>query len=306
MTARPGPSGGTVEFVADRATPRRLDLAVARHLAISRRSARELIAARAVRLDGRRARKGDRVEAGQRVTVARAPAALAEQPELAVPVLYEDAAMLAVDKPAGMPSRALRADERGTLTNFLLARFPETARAGPDPLEAGIAHRLDTPTSGVILVARNPAAHRALREQFRRGTVRKEYRAIVHGQVDRGGRIEAALIPAGRRGRSVRLAPEGRRTRKSARPAVTHYRPLRMIGDLTLLAIEIETGARHQIRAHLASLGHPVLGDVRYGGNRAARLFLHACAIEVASPATGRRVRIEAPLPAEFDEIAGA
>jgi len=293
----------TLEFVAENAEPCRLDRLVADRLGISRHAALELIAGGRVRLDGRRARKGASVRAGQRVAVARPLAALVPQPELDVPLLYADQAMLAFDKPAGMPAQALRVTDRGTLTNFLIARFPETAGASPDPLEAGIAHRLDNETSGVLLVARDRAAHRFLREQFRAGTVRKEYRAVVHGRLKRGARIESHLRPGGRRGQLMRA---GSPDSPAARRAVSVYRPLWSDGEITLLAVEIETGVRHQIRAHLAGIGHPVLGDTLYGAAAAARLFLHAAAVEVTSPAGHRRIRVEAPLPPELERFTGA
>jgi 23S rRNA pseudouridine1911/1915/1917 synthase len=219
---------------------------------------------------------------------------------LQIPVLYEDGDLIAVDKPAGMPSHALRADETDTVANFLLARFPEVAGIGTHTLEAGLVHRLDTETSGVLLAARNAAAHRALRRQFRDRRVEKEYLAVVEGDVAHAGQIRTPIAHAAHNRRKMRIATAHT---PGARPAETSYRPLEGFGDTTVLAVEIRSGVMHQIRVHLASVGHPVVGDPLYGhaGGRAApRHLLHASRLLVQHPVSGRGVEIRSPLPADF------
>jgi 23S rRNA pseudouridine1911/1915/1917 synthase len=217
-----------------------------------------------------------------------------------VPVLYEDEAVLALDKPAGMPSHALRADETETVANFLLARYPDVAAVGKRPLEPGIVHRLDTETSGVLLVARTPAAYDALRQQFTERRVLKEYRAVVHGDIAQQGEIGTAI--AHTRGHTrMRVC---RTAKEPGRPALTRYRPLERYGSYTLLAVEIPTGVMHQIRVHLASIGHPVAGDRLYGGTVAAdtpaRHLLHAYRLGFTHPESGRHIEISSPVPADL------
>lgn len=285
-------------------TPLRLDVFLTRALSpCSRRLAQQMIAAGAVRINGRQARKGVPVVGGERVDVDDdwlVPPALRPNRHLDVPILYEDPVVLAVDKPAGLPSHALRGDETETIANFLLARYPEVAAVGKSPLEPGIVHRLDIETSGVLLVARTPAAYDALRRQFSEHRVRKEYRAVVHGDVARTGEIRTP-ITAARSGTRVRVC---RPMEVGGRPALTHVQPLERFGAFTLLAIEISTGVRHQIRVHLASIGHPVVGDRLYGPadvpSGATRHLLHAFQLGFAHPESGRCTEIRSPLPADF------
>src|SRR5512143_2642081 len=208
----------------------------------SRRTAQRVIAAGEVRVNGRRARKAHAVAAGDKVEL---PDALYESshlqanPQLIVPVLYEDAVLVAIDKPAGMPSHALRADENDTAANFLLACYPELSAVGSTDREAGLVHRLDTDTSGVLLAARTAAAYRALRQQFSAHQVGKEYEAVVHGDVAAHGVVRSPIAHDRHNRRKMRVCPG---TVPGSRPAVTHYRPLERFGAYTLLAVEIPTG----------------------------------------------------------------
>jgi 23S rRNA pseudouridine1911/1915/1917 synthase len=284
--------------------PQRLDVFLSRTLPHgSRRNAQLPLAAGAVRVNGRRARKGATVAGGDVIDVADdwlAPRVLRPNPELVVPVLYEDPAVLALDKPAGMPSHALRADETETIANFLLARYPDVATVGKSSLEPGIVHRLDTDTSGVLLVARTTAAYDNLRRQFTERRVLKEYRAVVHGDVSRPGEIRTPI--AHTRGHTrMRIC---RASDAGGRPALTHYQPLERYGRCTLLAVQIETGVMHQIRVHLASIGHPVAGDRRYGPAVVAdippRHLLHAIRLGFTHPESGQHIDVSSPLPADF------
>jgi len=270
----------------------------------SRRTARLAIAAGEVRIDGRRARKGVSVAAGQIVQVPDAlydPPTLQANPELEVAVLHEDAAIIALDKPAGMPSHALRAAETETVANFLLARYPETAAVGSTQFEPGIVHRLDTETSGVLLAARTTDAYRSLRQQFSTHQVQKEYLAVVHGTVSRPAEVRAPIGHAPHHRGKMRV---GAPSDPTARPAETSYRPLERCGNYTLLAVRISTGVMHQIRVHLASLGHPVAGDRLYGDpampDSAPRHLLHAAAVGFRHPSTGTWTEVRSTPPADF------
>jgi 23S rRNA pseudouridine1911/1915/1917 synthase len=294
-------------IVAAGVGPLRVDAFLARHVPhCSRRLAQRAIAAGEVRINGRRARKGQMVTAGDVVDVPEAltqPQALRPNPQLEVPVLYEDAAVIALDKPAGMPSHALRAEETETAANFLLARYPELAAVGKNDLEPGLVHRLDTDTSGVLIVARTPEAYAALRRQFTAHLVTKEYLAVVHGDVPAPGDVRAPIAHDRRNRRKMRVC-SGREETVRARPALTHYAPLERFGDHTLLAVRIPTGVMHQIRVHLASIGHPIVGDRLYGvpspESVAPRHLLHASRLVFDHPQTGKPIAIESPLPSDF------
>ncbi len=284
----------------------RLDVFLARHVPnCSRRTAQRAITAGGVRINGHRLRKGQAVRPGDVIDVPDelfAPAALPPNPRLVVRVLYEDAAVIAIDKPAGMPSHALRADETDTAANFLLARYPELATVGKSDREPGIVHRLDTDTSGVLLAARTAHAYTVLRGQFSTHQVTKEYVALVHGDVAAAGEVRAPLAHDRRNRRKMRVCAAARTP--GARPAVTRYRPLERFGESTLLAVEIPTGVMHQIRVHLASIGHAIVGDRLYGSRASnaavPRHLLHASRLAFIHPETGRPTEIRCPVPADF------
>lgn len=286
----------------------RLDRFLVHHLSgCSRRQARLAIDAGAVLVNGRPGRKGQAVQSGDVVCADRTACAgtLTGQADLELPILYADAALIAVDKPAGMPTVALRADDRGTVANYLLAAYPELRGIGASAFECGLAHRLDTATSGVLVAGRTAEAWRHLRAQFRRRQIDKLYLAVVAGEVLCPGtlRLPIAHQPRRRRRMCVCRQPE-QAVNLGARPAITRYRPLRRLRGATLLAIRIPTGVRHQIRVHLASFGHPLLGDTLYGDASAAgaspRLLLHAARLGLAHPIDGRRVIVRSQLPADF------
>ncbi len=224
--------------------------------------------------------------------------------DLPVDVLYEDDAVLAINKPAGMIVHAGAGNHDGTLVNRLVHRFEgDLSKVGGD-LRPGIVHRLDKETSGVILIARTDAAHRALAGQFSGRTVSKMYLALVRGRVrDETGRITKPIArdPVRRTRMTAGLA--------SGREALTEYRVLQRFDKFTYLEVRIGTGRTHQIRVHMLSIGHPVAGDLVYGPAKqpdAPRMFLHAWRIEFDSPATGQRVAVEAPIPRDLsDWLAG-
>ncbi len=239
---------------------------------------------------------------GQEVEVepAEPPPLKAFAEELPFEVLYEDEAVIAVNKPAGMVVHAGAGNYAGTLVNALLHRYGSLSQTS-GPLRPGIVHRLDRFTSGVILVARTDAAHRALAAQFAARTVEKTYLALVHGAVKaEQGRVDKPVTrdPV-RRVRMTAALGRGREAR-------SEYRVLRRCQDYTLLEVRIGTGRTHQIRVHLASIGHPVAGDRLYGAPAKApvpapgRYFLHAQRLRFVSPGTGGAVTVEAPLPADL------
>ncbi len=232
------------------------------------------------------------------------PAPLHASPEqIPLTVLYQDADLVAIDKPAGMVVHSGAGVHSGTLVNALLHHFASLSRAAGD-LRPGIVHRLDRFTSGVLLVARNDAAHQSLAAQFASRRVEKTYLALVHGSVKQDhGRIEKPIArdPKLRTRMTARLA--------HGRAAWSEYRVLQRLPGLTFLEVRIGTGRTHQIRVHLATIGHPVVGDRLYGapakieGRPAlARYFLHAHRIRFQQPSTGETVTVESPLPAELQE----
>jgi 23S rRNA pseudouridine1911/1915/1917 synthase len=228
-----------------------------------------------------------------------APPPLRAQPEdLPLEILYEDADLLAVNKPAGMVVHSGAGRHSGTLVNALLHRFRTLSKVGGE-LRPGIVHRLDRLTSGVILVARTDAAHRHLAEQFSSRQVEKVYLALVHGRMksDRGKIATPITRDPIRRVRMTAKLARGR-------SAITEYKVIRRFDKFSLLGVRIGTGRTLQIRVHLASIGHPVAGDKLYGApaSTLGRYFLHAQRITFASPASGERITVEAPLPAELEQ----
>jgi 23S rRNA pseudouridine1911/1915/1917 synthase len=236
-------------------------------------------------------------------SIAVEPAALAPlhaQPEdLPLEILYEDQDLIAVHKPAGMVVHSGAGRYSGTLVNALLHRFQALSKVGGE-LRPGIVHRLDRLTSGVILVARTDASHRHLAEQFASRKVEKIYLALVHGRMkaDRGKITTPITRDPVRRIRMTSKLAHGR-------PAITEYQVLRRFDKFSLVEVRIGTGRTHQIRVHLASLGHPVAGDKLYGApaSTLGRYFLHAQRITFTSPGSGERITVEAPVPGELREF---
>ncbi len=221
--------------------------------------------------------------------------------EIPLEILYEDADVVAVNKPAGMVVHAGAGRHSGTLVNALLHHFQSLSTVGGD-LRPGIVHRLDKGTSGVMLVARTDQAHRELARQFASREVKKTYLALVQGQV----RTEAGVI------QSAITRDPNRRTRMTARlgegrEAYTEFQVLERLARHTLLEVRIGTGRTHQIRVHLSQFGYPIAGDTLYGGARAAedRPWLHSWRIEFRSPTTGEPIRLEAPIPEELEAWKG-
>jgi 23S rRNA pseudouridine1911/1915/1917 synthase len=233
---------------------------------------------------------GERVE----VSPADLPPLNAAPEDLPIEILYQDAALIAVNKPAGVVVHAGAGNHSGTLVNRLVHHFKSLSTIGGE-LRPGIVHRLDRGTSGVLLVARTDAAHRDLAEQFSSRTIEKTYLALVEKRMNAdSGRIAKPITrdPVHRTRMTAKLG--------HGREAITEFIVRDRFEKFTYLEVHIGTGRTHQIRAHLSSLGHPVAGDRVYGAEARDRIFLHAWRIGFTSPATGERVHVESPLPADL------
>lgn len=278
----------------------RIDVFVARRLpALTRSRVQRLIEEGRVRVAGGRAKASLRLEAGQRVTVdVPAAAPMSAQPEpIALDVLYEDADLLVVNKPPGMTVHPAPAHPASTLVNAVLAHCRDLSGIG-GVLRPGIVHRLDRDTSGAIVVAKNDAAHNALARQLKDRAVEKTYIALVEGTPSPAeGLIDAPIARDPRRRERMAVIEGGR-------AAVTAYRVLERMPGMSLVEARPRTGRTHQIRVHLAAIGHPIAGDRVYGRASAlvGRQFLHAARIAFAHPRTGERIEIKAPLPADLRE----
>lgn len=266
----------------------------------------DLLAANHVLLNNRPAPKGARLVTGDIILVRDMPEpadlCLQPNPDLPLVILYEDDAVLALDKPAGQPTHPLRFSETDTLANALLARHPHLAAIGTDPLFPAILHRLDTQTSGVLLAAKTPAAYANLRAQFRRRAVEKLYTALVHGRVTQPGQLAAPLTHQTRTPCQMTVVRQPRKLAPAhCFAAVTSWEPLNVGRDSTLLAVTILTGVTHQIRCHLAHTGHPIIGDTLYGSpTPAPRHWLHATRIRCTHPVTANPLTLTSPLPPDW------
>ncbi|HEX4007747.1 MAG TPA: RluA family pseudouridine synthase [Acidobacteriaceae bacterium] len=312
--------------VPEEAAGQRLDAWLAHQLeGVSRERVQLLLGQEKVRLDGKSAKPSLRLRGGETVEVLGDPVppplkAFAE--DIPLRVVFEDDDLSVIDKPAGMMVHAgAGATEKGTLVNALLHRYRTLSGTGGE-LRPGIVHRLDKQTSGLIIVARNDAAHARLAAMFSGRQIRKTYLALVHGALKQDhGTINAPIARD-----VVRRTRMTTRRESDARSAVSHYTVLRRIrsrfGAFTLLSVRIETGRTHQIRVHLASIGHPVVGDTLYGaparivetGERRKgepeaeslaldRNFLHAAELEFAHPTSGEPQHFQAPLPQELEDF---
>jgi 23S rRNA pseudouridine1911/1915/1917 synthase len=287
----------------------RLDVFLAAHLAgWSRSRIQDLIRRGLVKVGARQPRKaGVRIEAGERIEVRAERQELRATPEaLPLAIVYEDDDLVVVDKPAGMVVHIGAGVKSGTLVNALLHHIGALSTAGGE-LRPGIVHRLDRMTSGLVIVAKNDFAHRALAAAFKEREIRKTYLALVHGRIVKDeGEISRAV---GRDPiRRVRMKAGG----LAPREAITHYRVLQRFPHFTLVEVQPRTGRTHQIRVHLATLGHPVVGDTLYGApgklrlagreeKTLARTFLHAAALGFRHPRTGQELNLAAALPEELE-----
>ncbi len=324
----------TIEAPAE-AKGQRLDqFLVSQIEGVSRSRVQLLIDQGDVLVDGRAEKASLKLRGGERIDITGEPhpaplKATAE--EIPLDVVFEDADLAVINKPAGMMVHAGSgqnddARSRGTLVNALLFRFKTLSATGGE-LRPGIVHRLDKDTSGLIVVAKNDHTHTALGEMFSSRQIKKTYLALVQGELPRAkGTINASVGRDPQRRTRMMTNPPG-----DARAAVSHYEVVRRLanrfGKFTLVRVRIETGRTHQIRVHMSSIGHPVVGDMLYGGSghltdqvaaqaapskaarrnaeperlRLGRNFLHSAQLEFTHPRTGKLLQLEAPLPVELE-----
>lgn len=313
--------------VASSDAGKRLDQFLVSRLEVSRARVQELLQAEKILLNEAPAKASLKLKGGELVSIvgpATRPPLRATPEEIPLDIVYEDDELAVINKPAGMMVHAGAgatddARNRGTLANALLHHFASLSGLGGE-VRPGIVHRLDKETSGLIAVAKNDEAHRKLAEQFSRREVKKKYIVLVHGTVKIDSGTIAATISRDRvrRTRMTTRDPGGRE-------ALSHYKVIRRLetafGKFTLIEVRIDTGRTHQIRVHMASLGHPVVGDTLYGAPRElrrtdargklgglltvslSRNFLHAAELQLAHPRTGAKIALESPLPAELQKF---
>jgi 23S rRNA pseudouridine1911/1915/1917 synthase len=256
-----------------------------------------------VTVDDRPAQPRDKVRGGERVVVQPGPdpEALAFQPQdIPLDVVYEDDTLIVIDKPAGLVVHPGSGNWDGTLLNALLRHAPALAHVP----RAGIVHRLDKETSGLLVVAKTLTAQTSLVRQLQARTVTRVYAAVAHGRIARGGKVDAPIGRHPVQRTRMAVVPSGK-------PAVTHYEVIETYAHATLLRCRLETGRTHQIRVHLASLRHPLYGDPVYGQRRHlavpfSRQALHAHKLTVEHPVTGRSMSWESPLPDDMRALIAA
>jgi 23S rRNA pseudouridine1911/1915/1917 synthase len=268
----------------------------------SRAQAQKAVAAGRVTVNGVRVKAGYRLRPKDRVSVHLEP----PEPSVLVPedipleVVYEDSDLLVINKPQGLVVHPAPGHPRGTLVNALLRRCPDLSGIGGS-LRPGVVHRLDKDTSGLMVVAKNDFTHLELARQLQERTLRRVYLALVHGRPPLTGTVRAPVGRHQRDRKKMAVRTEG------GKEAVTHYRVREYFPDYALLEVSLETGRTHQIRVHLASLGHPVVGDPLYGRRRpplpVPGQLLHACRLAFRHPRNGERLEFTAPLPPAFEEV---
>ena len=281
----------------------RIDKLLLVHISeISRATAQKMIHAGLVTVDGEQVKPNYRARAGEQVVVqlpAKEPSEIRGE-LIPIDLVYEDEFFLVVNKPAGMVVHPAFGHDTGTLVNAVLARVPDMSDA-EQPERPGIVHRLDKDTSGLIVVAKDPKTRNALQGAFRDREVKKFYLTLVDGQVSAGhGMITAALGRDPRRRKRIAVVPDGR-------PAVTEYHVLERFEKHTYLEVQLHTGRTHQIRVHLAYIGHPVVGDSVYGYRKQrvalSRQFLHAARLVFQHPYSREVLDLSAPLPEDLQAV---
>jgi 23S rRNA pseudouridine1911/1915/1917 synthase len=311
--------------VTPEARGERLDTFVRTQLNVSRARVQELIAGDKILVDGVSAKASHKLQGGEHITLqgrAERPPLRAIAEEIPLDIVYEDDDLAVINKPAGMMVHAGAgatedARNRGTLVNALMHHFAALSALGGE-LRPGIVHRLDRETSGLIVVAKNDEAHAQLAAQFSRRQVQKRYLALVHGWPKKDSGTISSRISRDRI-RRTRMSVSG----PGGREAVSHYKVIRRIhsqfGKFALLEVKIDTGRTHQIRVHMSSLGHPVVGDALYGAPRElkavrgkgqrsippamelSRNFLHSAKLELSHPRTGQAMAFRSALPPELE-----
>lgn len=291
LTVQPGEGGA------------RIDAYLSAHTELSRSRIAELIQGGALTIDGREVlRPSHKAADGQRLCLSvpdTQPVSIAAQ-DIPLDILYQDADIAVINKPCGMVVHPAAGNEDGTLVNALLYHIHDLSGIGGE-IRPGIVHRLDKDTSGLILIAKNDRAHAALSKQFKARSMEKHYRAVAFGSFrETDGLIDAPIArhPVDRK--KMAVVPGGK-------PSKTQWHVLECLRGATYLDVHLLTGRTHQIRVHMQSIGHPLLGDAIYAPNlrlpvRIPRLMLHAYSLAFTHPATGERMELVAPLPEAFAE----
>lgn len=283
----------------------RADKAISAALpALSRSAVQALIQDGRVLCNGAPVQKSTKLPVQSVLTVEIPPARPLEVVAQNIPldIVYEDSDLLVVNKPKGMVVHPAAGNEDGTLVNALLYHCGDSLSGINGVIRPGIVHRIDKDTSGLLIVAKNDAAHRSLAEQIKAHSFTREYRAVVYGRIKADGTVDAPIArhPQERKRMAVVRSP-------AAREAVTHYFVVRRFTGFTQLRLRLETGRTHQIRVHMAYIGHPVAGDPVYGPKKVITSLggqcLHAGLIGFVHPRTGRYMEFEAPLPPYFTDF---
>jgi 23S rRNA pseudouridine1911/1915/1917 synthase len=313
--SQPNPRRREWTFADGDSPPPRLERFLQKNLpALSRRNLQDLIADNLVLVNQRAAEKGYRLRAGDRVEI-RLPGSLeflpVPAPSLPLTLIYQDQELVVLDKPGLVPAHPLSPFETGTIANALVARFPELSGVGAKPLEAGLIHRLDSGTSGILVAGRTPAARSQLKQDLARRLWNKKYLALVWGIIASDGVIKQDLAHhPGDRSRMMIVRDTRDPHRGRILPAETRFRILKRFQDVCLLEADLISGVTHQIRVHLAEAGHPVVGDPLYGPERTlsfdlapGRFFLHAVAVELPHPVTREKLLFQSGLPEDLRRV---
>lgn len=290
-------------FTADRADER-LDLFLVRQLPdLSRSYAQRLIADGQVTVDGTARKANYKLRGGEEIVCTMPPAEEIEicAEDIPLDILYEDADIIVVNKARGMVVHPAAGIYTGTLVNALLWHCHDLSGIN-GALRPGIVHRLDKDTSGVMVAAKNDMAHHYLARQIRDKDARREYRAIVHGNI-----VPRAGVVTGDIGRHPTDRKKMAIVRENGKPATTHFEVLERFGDYTYVSCRLETGRTHQIRVHMTSIGHPLVGDPKYTAKKNPFAIvgqaLHSLTLSLTHPRTGTEMTFTAPLPADMEEI---
>ncbi len=290
-------------FTADRADER-LDLFLVRQLPdLSRSYAQRLIADGQVTVDGTARKANYKLRGGEEIVCTMPPAEEIEicAEDIPLDILYEDADIIVVNKARGMVVHPAAGIYTGTLVNALLWHCHDLSGIN-GALRPGIVHRLDKDTSGVMVAAKNDMAHHYLARQIRDKDARREYRAIVHGNI-----VPRAGVITGDIGRHPTDRKKMAIVRENGKPATTHFEVLERFGDYTYVSCRLETGRTHQIRVHMTSIGHPLVGDLKYTAKKNPFAIvgqaLHSLTLSLTHPRTGTEMTFTAPLPADMEEI---
>lgn len=286
--------------VTEREAGRRLDAHIALETSFSRNAAQRLVEGGFVLLNGGVPQTKTKLKAGDRIEICPPPPAEADivPQDIPLDIVYQDADIAVINKPKGMVVHPAAGNPDGTLVNAIMFSIKDLSGIGGE-MRPGIVHRIDRMTSGLLVVAKNDAAHNFLADELKTHAVSRVYYCLVEGNIREDGGTVDAPIGRSRNDRKKMAVDE------SGRSAVTHFKVLERFGDVTFLRVELETGRTHQIRVHMAYIKHPIIGDEVYGhaknGLGVVGQALHAGELRLTHPVTGERMTFLAPLPEEFE-----